>query len=102
MIDSSNSTMTSTKFYGSFINQNLTKSNISSIFNSPIDPIENNSSSHYLCTKCLKFPIIDFCKDRENVKLTCCCYKNKKFKINDLIDEKENLIFINNASIDKF
>ena len=102
MIDHSNSTMTSTKFYGSFLNPNLTTSNISSIFNLSIDPIENNSSSHYLCTKCLRFPLIEFCKDKEHVKLTCCCFKTKKCTINDLLDEKENLIFINNASIEKF
>jgi len=102
MIEPSNSTTNSTKFYGSFINQFQIASNISSIFDLPIDPIENNSSSYYLCTKCLRFPIIDFCKDREHIKLTCCCFKNKKCTINDLLDEKENLIFINNVSIEKF
>ena len=102
MIDSDNSTITSTKLYGSYINQSQKASNNSPIFNLPIEPIENNSSSHYLCTKCLRFPFIDFCKDREHIKLTCCCYKNKKRTINELLDEKENLIFINNTSIEKF
>jgi len=52
---------------------------------------------HYLCTKCLKFPFIEFCKDMKNIKFTCSCYNNKKILIKDLLEEKNKYIFIEDS-----
>ena len=58
-------------FYGSFSNIPTEKEdNESQLFNLDIETIYDNES-HYLCTKCLKFPFIKFCKDRKHIRLTC-------------------------------
>ena len=61
--------------------------------------IENiyNIRDHYLCTQCLKFPYIKFCKDRKNIRLTCSCFNNKKILIKDLFEN--NFLSIENNSI---
>ena len=58
----------------------------------------NNNSDHYLCTQCLKFPYIKFCKDKKNIRLTCSCFNNKKILIKDLF-EKNILSIENNSNI---
>ena len=65
-------------------------------FNIEIPPkTESNFPLHYLCPKCLKFPLINFCKDKKYIKLTCLCYNNKKVLIKDYLDN----ISINSNSI---
>ena len=61
------------------------------------EPIYGNSS-HYFCTKCLKFPFIKFCKDRRNIRLTCSCFNNRRILIEDLFsfENKYNLLIKNN------
>ena len=54
----------------------------------------NNISSHYLCSQCLKFPYIKFCKDRKHIRLTCSCFNNKKILIKDLFEK--NILSIEN------
>ena len=67
------------------------------LFNLDIEPILDNSS-HYFCTKCLKFPYIKFCKDRKNIRITCSCLSNKKVLIDDLFssDSKYKFLFKKN------
>ena len=64
-----------------------------------IEKIEN--SSHYICTKCFKFPFIKFCKDRKHIRLTCSCFNNYKILIRDFFKENslsmENLYQTNNS-----
>ena len=52
----------------------------------------NNDRDHYLCTQCLKFPYIKFCKDRKHIRLTCSCFNNKKILIKDLFEK--NILYI--------
>jgi len=85
------------KFYDSNSNIHTSKrNNKSQLFNTSTEPIYNNSN-HYFCTKCLKFPFIKFCKDRRNIRLTCCCFNNKKILIEDLFsfENKYNLLIKN-------
>jgi len=89
-MENNNSIVTSNNFYGSKIN-NFGQSNTSyinkdnALFNIDEEPINNNyNDSHYLCTKCLKFPFIKLNKDKKNVRLTCSCVNNKKILIEDL------------------
>jgi hypothetical protein len=84
------------KDYSKFYDSNIPKSqrvNKSQLFNTDTEPIIDNSN-HYLCTKCLKFPFIEFCKDRRNIRLTCSCFNNKKILIEDLFsfENKYNLL----------
>ena len=73
------------------------------IFNTNIEPISNDYNSnhynniifntnkesinnyynynHYFCTNCKKFPFVKFCKNRKNVRFTCCCFNNKRISI---------------------
>ena len=59
---------------GSYLNNsNLSKTSeeiISHLSNLDISNI-NNNKDHYLCTQCLKFPYIKFCKNRKHIRLTC-------------------------------
>ena len=65
-------------------------------FNLDIESINNTeNSSHYFCTKCLKFPYIKFSKDRKYIRLKCCCINNKKILIKELY-EGNILSFKNN------
>ena len=56
------------------------------LYGKPINIIKN----HYLCTKCLKFPFIKFCKDKKYIRVTCSCFNNEKILIEDLL-ERNNL-----------
>ena len=96
--------ITSSKFYGeSYLNKDQSTERRLSFFNIDIEPIMSDSSSHYLCTKCLEFPFIEFCKDMKNIRFTCSCFKNKKILIKDILDETLKYIFIkNNSSISYF
>ena len=54
----------------------------------------NNMEYHYLCTKCLKFPYINFCKDKKFIRITCSCFNNKKILIKDYFKTHiENIIY---------
>ena len=63
------------------------------LFNLDIENI-NNNKNHYLCSQCLKFPYIKFCKDKKHIRLTCSCFNNKKILIRDLFDK--NILSIDN------
>jgi len=94
MIESENNS----KFYD--LNSYILTSQIDNknqLFHTDIEPI-NDSSNHYFCTKCLKFPFIKFCKDRKNIRLTCSCINNKKILIEDLFsfESKYNLFIKDN------
>ena len=86
--------------FNSFIYSN--KSNLSNTYeeingqlsNLDIENI-NNDRDHYLCTQCLKFPYIKFCKDRKHIRLTCSCFNNKKILIKDLFEKNILSIEIN-------
>ena len=54
----------------------------------------NINRDHYLCTRCLKFPFIKFCKDRKHIRLTCSYFNNKKILIKDLFQKKFYLLKI--------
>jgi hypothetical protein len=41
----------------------------------------------YLCIKCHKYPLIEFCKDKKHIKYSCSCVNNKKIKIKDYLDD---------------
>ena len=77
--------------YSSNISQS--KDNINKIFNLDLEPIFEYH--HYLCPNCLKFPFIEFCKDRKNIRLTCSCINinNKKILIKELLDKINNFDF---------
>jgi len=94
MIDSANN-------FGSYLNNsnlsNTSEKINSHIFNLDISNIYNNRD-HYLCTQCLKFPYIKFCKDRKHIRLNCSCFNNKKILIKDLL-EKNILSIENNSNI---
>ena len=81
-LNNSNSNNTSQKK-----NSHLSYLDISNIY---------NSKDHYLCTQCLKFPYVKFCKDRKHIKLTCSCFNNKKISIKDLFEE--NILSIEDNS----
>jgi len=84
-------------FYSSYLNNNIEEIN-NQLLNLNIENI-NNIRNHYLCTKCLNFPYIKFCKDKKHIRLTCSCYNNKRFLITDLFEE--NILSIeNNNNID--
>ena len=85
------------KFYQDSNVSNEQKNNKSLIFNTDIESIHDNSN-HYICTKCLKFPLIKFCKDRQNIKFTCSCFNNKKILIKNLFsfESKYNFLINNN------
>jgi len=86
------------KFYDSNFNiPTSQKDNKSQLFHTDTEPIYDKSN-HYFCTKCLKFPFIEFCKDRKNIRLTCSCFNNKKVLIEDLFsfENKYNLLIKNN------
>ena len=55
---------------------------------------ESINNSHYLCSKCLIFPFIEFCRDKKHIKFTCLCYNNKKISIKDLLDKDNKFIII--------
>ena len=57
--------------------------NTKEIFDTNIETIQNDDNYNYFCTRCLKFPLIKFCKDRKNIRLTCSCFNNKKISIED-------------------
>jgi len=77
------SSFSSNKFHDSIYDQSI--DNINEIFNTNTDSINNDYNyNHYFCTKCNKFPFIKFCKDKKNVRLTCCCFNNKKISIEEL------------------
>ena len=61
------------------------------LYGKPINIIKN----HYLCTNCLKFPFIKFCKDKKYIRVTCSCFNNEKILIKDLL-ERNNLSIENN------
>ena len=61
----------------------------------------NNNKDHYLCTQCLKFPYIKFCKNRKHIRLTCSCFNNEKILIKDLF-EKNFLSIKCNSNINLF
>ena len=99
----------SIQIYDSFLEQSTDNRN--EIFTANIESIKKDYNYyHYFCTKCHKFPFINFCKDRKNIKWTCSCFNNKKmlieelFKINSIEDSislplsKTNLN-INNESM---
>ena len=67
------------------LNNNSLKTN-NQLTNLEIGTI-NNDRDHYLCTQCLKFPYIKFCKDRKHIRLTCSCFNNKKILIKDLFEK---------------
>ena len=72
------------EFYGANSDFDTKKTNNrNQIFDLDTESIRDNSL-HYFCTKCLKFPFIKFCKDKKNIRLTCSCFNNKKFLIDDL------------------
>ena len=74
--------------YLDFVSSLLEKGNL---INDSIEKIDNCDTDHYYCTGCNKFPIIELCKDMENVVITCSCFNNKKITIKELY----NLININ-------
>ena len=76
---------------------NISQEINSDLFNLDIENI-NNNRDHYLCTQCLKFPYIKFCKDRKHIRLTCSCFNNKKILIKDLFT-KNSLFIENNSNI---
>ncbi len=83
-----------------FINYNFNVSTNASTKNTPfISDIESIGTTDYqylyLCPKCYKFPLIDFCKDYNYIKYTCSCINNKKLLVKDLIDEIDK----NNCSL---
>ena len=84
--------------YESFINKFIEPSN--QLNNLNLSSIKNNKV-HYLCTKCLKFPYIKYCKDKRFIRLTCSCLNNKKilikefFKNNNLSIENSYTSFLN-------
>ena len=87
--------------YSSNSSSNLNHSNLSN-FIQEIDTsfdIENinNDRDHYLCTQCLKFPYIKFCKDRKHLRLTCSCFNNKKILIKDLFEKNILSVETNNS-----
>ena len=61
-----------------------TKDTINEI--SQLDLEQIYSSEHYLCSNCLNFPFIKFCKDRKNIRWTCSCFNNKKILIKDIFE----------------
>ena len=67
----------------------------SDLINLDIESINNNRNL-YLCTQCLKFPYIKFCKDKKHIRLNCSCFNNKKILIKDLYEK--NLLYIENNS----
>jgi len=79
---------------------NLHLNNTSEEINSDLSNLDisniNNNRDHYLCTQCLKFPYIKFCKDKKHIRLTCSCFNNKKILIKDLYEK--NLLYIENKS----
>ena len=84
--------------YGSFFDQSTEKKN--ETLNINTDSINNDYKySHYFCFNCNNFPIIKFCKDKKNVRLTCSCFNNKKisikelFHINDIKNNRSNFLF---------
>ena len=95
MIDSANNfsflNSSNLNYTSQEINNRLTKLDIGNI---------NNDRDHYLCTHCLKFPYINFCKDRKHIRLTCSCFNNKKILIKDLFEK--NILFIENDSNNNF
>ena len=86
MNDSSNKLSYCTNSYLDY----TTKETISQLSDLDIEKI-NNIRNHYLCTQCLKFPYIIFCKDRKYIRLTCSCFNNKKILIKDIFEK--NIIF---------
>ena len=87
------------KFYGSFLDKKD-----SEIFKTNIETIKiDYNYSHYFCTNCLKFPFIKFCKDRKTIRLTCCCFNNKKILIEELFKtfsiEDSLLIFLSETNL---
>jgi hypothetical protein len=81
------SSITSSKFYGSNLNilgQSTTEKR-NKLFNTDEEAINNNSTdNHYFCNKCHMFPFIKFSKDRKSVRLTCSCFYNKKILIEEV------------------
>jgi len=78
-----NTSISSSKFYGSFLEK--LDDNENELFNTNIESINNDyNCNHYFCTECHKFPFIKFCKDRKNVRFTCYCFNNKKISIEEL------------------
>ena len=84
-------------FSNSYLNIS-TRETISQLTNLDIEKI-NNIRNHYLCTQCLKFPYIKFCKNRKHIRLTCSCFNNKKILIKDLF-ENNILSFETNNNLD--
>ena len=77
--------LSSGEFYDPSLEIKKSTNNINELFNTSIDSINNDFNyNHYFCTKCNKFPFIKFCKDRKNVRMTCCCFNNKKITIEEL------------------
>jgi len=72
----------------------LKKDKINELYNLYGKPI-NSIKNHYLCTKCLIFPYIKFCKDKRYIRVTCSCFNNEKMLIKDLLER-------NNLSIENY
>ena len=87
-----NSNINTSYFYNSYIN-NYSQEINSELFNLSEESI-NKIGVHYLCTQCLKFPYIQFYKDRKFIRLTCSCFNNKKILIKDLFEK--HILFIGN------
>ena len=86
MIENENSQ--SGNIYGSFFDQSTEKKN--ETLNINTDSINNDYKySHYFCFNCNNFPIIKFCKDKKNVRLTCSCFNNKKISIEELFHKND-------------
>jgi len=63
--------------------------------NANIEQIKKDYNfKHYFCARCHKFPFIEFCKDKKNIRFTCSCLNNKKILIEELFkinSDKNNL-----------
>ena len=83
-------------FYGSFLDhQPIDNKNQILIENIETILPTCQNSYHYLCTKCQKFPFIEF-KDRKNIIKTSSCMNNQKIKITDFLDNIESNIIKEN------
>ena len=79
-------------FYGTFLDdQSQSTDNKNPIFSDNIETILpiDETPYHYLCTKCKKFPFIEF-KDKKNIIKTCSCINNQKISITTFLDNIES------------
>ena len=106
MLEKSDELNNSEKFYGEvdfsnldeliFSQNQIGNASFSLFSNIPPIPKLKNNNIHYLCSKCINFPFIEFI-DEKRILYTCGCVKKKLILVKDIFKpEKNYMTFLNN------